>query len=923
MDELHAMGRLVNESSASQGSTRAPPMWAAGRAHSLDVGFVMEEDDQEGGGQQDTNVPVMPSISEDPHLYQSSNDNLLSVANGNSINSEMRQSPPPPMLPSPVLNSTSSHQQGLGYPSPNLRGPSGEPIRSSSLPPMLGATRSLAPSLSFSQHQVEQGPSLILPQPCGDARDLAQNFSHLDLSKFMNDDGNVAANNLQASESRFVSDQVCHGEEESLDENYDFKAPLSSRVRMSSDPIPSSLSESEDPWHEIVRQLRACHEKRDTFRDEVFSLAFRATPRHTWTQTTNTGSIRKNTMYMTRRVKQYVHETLAPMLRSRECGDLADSALEETSDERAVNAKLKYFYKKLVYDTFRRLSEDAQIAANLLAVAGDESERRAAVHENMEGLATLLDALQGYFGEDFDLGEFSMPKSRPVRSVSGTIYVDDNISDAGLKGGDYSGSPDDELKVSTHVPPAPLLGPASGLGTALGGLGRHTSESAMAGSMASSASNCFQNSHGQISGDMPDPLLQRSQSWAGSETPPAQSTRIHLGPARAASTSRVEALANPEIPNEGNIPTYLTILPVVRGDPVDTYEGTLRRCGSSNSFNGGPDEEGSMAGSSVFSDAGDSVGSRSSVGLRKRRQSSEAPKAMSLEQHIEFYKLVASKLDLNRRNERDWKTFYYFLSEQSGWAAQLFPRENDFKQKLKLLFQERRRRPQMTFWKKICALRDIDRLGNALQQELGAPHSLPYTAKYVHDRIFDERSGTKDRKSPGSVLTDWSPDARAEFVDFICSVHQREGYSLPSVYGRMSNFISQAEVEAAVLFKCDCESCAQWNLCKYQNDAHVFKQFYTRSRADLMANALQIHATSRSESHFINLARQDLPQLGTWSDSEITEFVKAAHHPETCSKCSSSSPDGPPLLQRQRHSRGLANAIRHASSGHSLGPSSP
>ncbi|GBG27139.1 Hypothetical Protein FCC1311_033622 [Hondaea fermentalgiana] len=216
-----------------------------------------------------------------------------------------------------------------------------------------------------------------------------------------------------------------NGHYDDPDEDDDCK---STHSRTQTDPV-IFLTTDTDPVHEIVKQLRSCLEKPDIFRDEVFWLAFRATPRQQWTKRCH-DQTRKNTSYMTKRVRDFACKTLAPLLEQRGCVDLADAVRMEMQDERALTGKLKYFYKKLAYETFRRLSEDAQTAADLLDVAGDDSEKRAAVQENGEGLSVLIDTLESNFGPDLGLGPRYIDMHRPARSASGTFF-DDNLSDPG------------------------------------------------------------------------------------------------------------------------------------------------------------------------------------------------------------------------------------------------------------------------------------------------------------------------------------------------------------------------------------------------------------------------------------------------------------------------------------------------------------
>ncbi|GBG27161.1 Hypothetical Protein FCC1311_033842 [Hondaea fermentalgiana] len=950
MDQFRAMGKLV-DSNSREASASVPTLGASGRMHSLELGSILESEGvfglaQDGASSVEENDADLDQGRPGLHLEQPARQTVQQISSaqqGQGYHQPRQSNSRPPLraivrdpkpLGAAVSFSSSSSLLGSGS---SLSSSEGD-LGAIPPPPPLGYTGNGASAAAYSSEK-----------EASDA-DLANELRQMGLSSLMNTDGDGIVALQQQFQQHQQQEQQNNGvgvattafasvgnevprvpmfappsmiprrgpagaawnryrSNDEYEEDDDCK---STHSRTHADPVVF-LTTDTDPVHEIVKQLRSCLEKRDIFRDEVFWLAFRATPRQQWT-TKKQYQTRKNTKYMTKRVQDFAFKTLAPLLEERGCLDLAAAVREETHNEKVLAGKLKYFYKKLAYETFRKLSEDAQTAADLLDVAGDDSEKRAAVQENGDGLSALISTLEFNFGQDFGLGATATDMHRPARSVSGTVF-EDNVSDPGA--GVFTASPS---------PSSPSHQVAKRHGHRAEQVQRPTLDRRQSSAtVADEESTQDLLSHEMSSPSPPNSMLPRSYSWAGGIMAPPP----------------LEPSAEMASPLLDGMPPALTIHPVVhgQGDPDDvTASGVinkagnlgtpLRRCvsagnvsGSGSGFGGGGDDDrGSQVGS-VYSDASEcsrgsrgsrgSRNSRSGLGLRKRRQSSEAPKSMTLAQHIEFYDLVANTLSLNRRKERDWKQFYYLMSENIGWAAQLFPRENDFKQKLKLLFQERRNRPQMAFWKKVRELDNLAELEIALQAELGASSPLPEISKHVHKRIFGESSGTKDGQSPGAVLTDWSEPARVELQQFLRAIHLDGSNSLPSVHARLASFLSSGEVESTLLLCCDCATCSAWGLQHYKGESPVFKQHYTRSRSRLMSKLLTLHQQISDGAALAAQAREQLLQVRDWSDGEIFDFIKAAHSPDYCATCANAVADPIPDSQRQRrmHSTPMMSSL--------------
>jgi len=270
--------------------------------------------------------------------------------------------------------------------------------------------------------------------------------------------------------------------------------------------------------------------------------------------------------------------------------------------------------------------------------------------------------------------------------------------------------------------------------------------------------------------------------------------------------------------------------------------------------------------------------------------------ANSLEGHIAIFKLVKDNLLLNSRNERDWSSLYKDLHERYRWGSSAFNSVSVFKQRCKLLFQERRKRQHTEAWKRICSAGTVDKVQTELQHLFHKGEIPSEVVNWQWTAVSEYLASRTEfrNKSPGSVV-EWSAEARKEMTDAFLAIHKWYGNGSPyRVHAHFCALLQVCEVEMGILSKCDCESCRPWGLSLINATEAELRFQWTRSRSKLMSELLILHqAYPLGGAKFYNAASHQIPALRNWCQEDILVLLHSGHSCKTCSACLVSSKQAP------------------------------
>jgi len=267
---------------------------------------------------------------------------------------------------------------------------------------------------------------------------------------------------------------------------------------------------------------------------------------------------------------------------------------------------------------------------------------------------------------------------------------------------------------------------------------------------------------------------------------------------------------------------------------------------------------------------------------------------LTLENHIAFMELIANHLELNRRAERDWSALYTegYVENPDWWKA-AFPTVSLFKQKGKLLFLERRGRPQLRFWRELQAQKTPEGIASLLQSKAsafqlpdpGIPGGWQFGPESFHlsDRIL------KKEKGPGSII-EWPDEARDSIGEKLVLVHKLYGDGFESVTKHFQSLAVQSELELAILMYCDCPLCDAWDLKEIRTQPAELRLYWTKKRASLMKGLLCLHQQGKKDEAFMDAAKKQMPIARLWKDDAILNMMKLSHGSSHCTICIGSNP---------------------------------
>ncbi|GBG33236.1 Hypothetical Protein FCC1311_094602 [Hondaea fermentalgiana] len=248
---------------------------------------------------------------------------------------------------------------------------------------------------------------------------------------------------------------------------------------------------------------------------------------------------------------------------------------------------------------------------------------------------------------------------------------------------------------------------------------------------------------------------------------------------------------------------------------------------------------------------------------------------------------VMKSMTTNVRGERDWEGARRRLETERGHNPQIMQDKRvgkGFKNSVKNLLHERRKRKQLEFWKTLqsktdmrAALRDsIFKDTEKFPDDFVGP-----LAEYLHRQ--------RVKPAPGSVLQ-WPLAAHRAFLDLALRQH-RDVYGLrfhalhKDLFGTL---LPPGEVEMAILSACDCESCrTAWALDECPNratDAKALRLHWTRHKAGLLFEVLNAHMNLNGADMHAYL-RENVPKLRGWKHDDIEDLLSQLHARNNCTVC--------------------------------------
>uniref|UniRef100_A0A7S2SPI0 Uncharacterized protein n=1 Tax=Mucochytrium quahogii TaxID=96639 RepID=A0A7S2SPI0_9STRA len=254
-------------------------------------------------------------------------------------------------------------------------------------------------------------------------------------------------------------------------------------------------------------------------------------------------------------------------------------------------------------------------------------------------------------------------------------------------------------------------------------------------------------------------------------------------------------------------------------------------------------------------------------------------------EQLHFLWLMSSTLALNERNDRDWSTLERRYRELHSWGRQLC-----FKQKAKLVLQERRvRKQQKTFTKIKNSLGDRARITTVLFDVF--TDRSKFEDNFIYSLAIEmSMLGRGYNKSvPGSIL-DWPKKARCIIIDKLLDLHLNvyKNNKLHLLYREFGDLFSIAEIELAVLSSCTCSSCVRdWELYGVTIgvdtvDSAILRLHWSKLKARRMVQVLDAHIQHESRMYSV-LERN--PTWKGWTKDDIDTMLKSAHTSKHCPLC--------------------------------------
>ncbi|GBG33237.1 Hypothetical Protein FCC1311_094612 [Hondaea fermentalgiana] len=274
-----------------------------------------------------------------------------------------------------------------------------------------------------------------------------------------------------------------------------------------------------------------------------------------------------------------------------------------------------------------------------------------------------------------------------------------------------------------------------------------------------------------------------------------------------------------------------------------------------------------------------SVASTSSSALRGKMSES------ALDEITGMYFLmmyISTDLTANARGERDFEGLKRKIQEMGEVPKAVSACLNSsFKQKVKNLVQERRKRAQLDSWKQ---LREAPDIRAHLRMRLRDPAKfdpafIETLAQYLEELLRE------DKKAPGDLL-EWPSLQREAVISKAVFLHQTFYHNrLFDLYQDLGFLFALGELQLAILSKCSCAHCMDaWNLAQVDRSNHqALKLHWTRESAGLLGRLLNLHLELGSEM-FHHVAQVE-PKLRDWDPEHIRVLLKSLHTSTKCGIC--------------------------------------
>eukprot|EP00516_Mucochytrium_quahogii_P001399 CAMPEP_0203744456 /NCGR_PEP_ID=MMETSP0098-20131031/509_1 /ASSEMBLY_ACC=CAM_ASM_000208 /TAXON_ID=96639 /ORGANISM=" , Strain NY0313808BC1" /LENGTH=425 /DNA_ID=CAMNT_0050631971 /DNA_START=355 /DNA_END=1632 /DNA_ORIENTATION=+ len=281
----------------------------------------------------------------------------------------------------------------------------------------------------------------------------------------------------------------------------------------------------------------------------------------------------------------------------------------------------------------------------------------------------------------------------------------------------------------------------------------------------------------------------------------------------------------------------------------------------------------------------------SSLGKRDKTDSSDdllfledktGDHALNNLEQINFLRLVNDKLRLNDRKDRDWTHLEREYRSLYNWERRLC-----FKQKAKLVLQERRVRKQQRTYQDLRKVAGEKKKVTKILSRIFSDRSK-FEESFVASLAQEMISLMKyNKNSPGSIL-EWPENARKVVTDKMIELH-RDIYNnnkLHLLYADFCDLFSIADIELGIISSCTCESCVRdWELNSVEvSSSAALRLHWSRIKGRRMAQILEAHVDFGNDM-YCWLNENDL-SLKDWNKTDIDCWLKSAHSSKQCSICS-------------------------------------
>lgn len=247
----------------------------------------------------------------------------------------------------------------------------------------------------------------------------------------------------------------------------------------------------------------------------------------------------------------------------------------------------------------------------------------------------------------------------------------------------------------------------------------------------------------------------------------------------------------------------------------------------------------------------------------------------------ELLALIGQYLINNNRGERDFEGLKRTVGRFNISEAVQDELNTSFKQKVKNIIQERRKRAQLETWK---VLRKAPNLCDELRSRLPDPDKyedafLEQLAEHLQ-LLFNA-----NKNEPGNLL-DWPHEIREVVIAKVKYLHQNfYGNRIFDMYEDLGFLFALGDLQLAILSSCDCSKCREaWSLDKInQKDYAALKLHWTREVCNLLAKLLEYHIELGKE--MFDFALRNEPKVFEWDVKHINVLLRTLHTSTQCSIC--------------------------------------